>query len=173
MKIAKIVLTVVILGLAFWLFIIIREPIRFAEERDRRYAKVIQRLKDIREAQIAYKNVYNRYTPSFDTLVNFVKSDSFPVVRQIGNPDDTTQVVIRDTVMVSVRDSLFRDHYPIDSLRYIPFTNGSVFHMDAGTVELSNVRIPVFEAVDTDPFDPNKVLRVGSMTQPSNAGNWE
>lgn len=173
MKIAKIVLTVVIIGLCVWLFMIIREPIRFAEERERRYARVIERLKDIRTAQITYKNVYNRYTGSFDTLIQFVKTDSIPVVRQIGNPDDTTQVVIRDTIMVSVRDSLFPGNYPVDSLRYIPFTDGSMFKLDAGTVEKGNVQIPVFEAVDTDPFDPNKQLKVGSMTEPTNSGNWE
>ncbi|MGI8893545.1 MAG: hypothetical protein ACR2GN_08790, partial [Bacteroidia bacterium] len=169
MKIAKIVFWFVIIGLGYWLFTIIREPIKFAEERDKRYERVIERLKAIRTAEIAYKNVYNKYTESFDTLINFVKTDSFPVVRQIGNPDDTTQVLIRDTVMVSVRDSLFRGSYPVDSLRYIPFTDGSVFSLDAGMVERGNVRIPVFEAVDTDPFDKNKTLRVGSMTQPTNA----
>ena len=173
MKIAKIILTVVIIGLGYWLFTIIREPIKFAEEREKRYSKVIERLKDIRTAQIAYKNVYNRYTGSLDTLIHFVKNDSLPVVRQIGNPDDTTQVVIRDTMMVSVRDSLFPQNYYIDSMRYIPYTDGSVFKLEAGTIETGNVKLPVFEAVDTDPFDKNKVLRVGSMTQPSNAGNWE
>lgn len=173
MKIAKIALTIVILGLAFWLFMIIREPIQFADERSRRYAQVIDRLKDIRAAQIAYKSVYNRYTGSFDTLIAFIKTDSFPVVRQIGNPDDTTQVVIRDTIMVSVRDSLFPSDYHIDSLRYIPFTDGSVYKLEAGNVERSNVQIPVFEATDTDPFDKTKVLKVGSMTEPTNAGNWE
>lgn len=173
MKITKIVLTVVILGLAFWLFMIIREPIRFADERNRRYAKVIDRLKDIRTAEIAYKSVYNRYTGSFDTLIAFIKTDSFPVVRQIGNPDDTTQVVIRDTIMVSVRDSLFAENYNVDSLRYIPYTDGSVFKLQAGTVERSNVQIPVFEAEDTDPYDKKKILKVGSMTEPTNAGNWE
>ena len=173
MKLAKIALTIVIIGLAFWLFMIIREPIQFADERNKRYAKVIDRLKDIRTAEIAYKSVYNRYTGNFDTLITFIKTDSFPVVRQIGNPDDTTQVVIRDTIMVSVRDSIFPSDYYIDSLRYIPFTDGSTFKLEAGTVERSNVRIPVFEATDTDPFDKNKVLKVGSMTEPTNAGNWE
>ncbi len=115
--------------------------------------------------------MYIRY--SFDTLINFVKHGEIPLIRQIGNPDDSAAVIIRDTIMIPARDSLFNAAYPVDSLRYVPFGEGAEFKMESGEVERGNVRLKVFEVVDTRPFDPNKVLRVGSLTEPSNAGNWE
>ncbi len=173
MKGVKILLTVVILALIGWLFKIIYDPIKFEDERDKRYAEVIERLKDIRTAQNAYKMVYNTYTGSFDTLLHFVKNDNFAVVKRIGNVDDTTAVIIRDTIMIAVIDSLFKPGYPIDSLPYVPFGEGAKFTMQSGEIERGNVKIKVFEAIDSKPFDKNKVLKVGSLTEPSNAGNWE
>ena len=37
-------------------------PIDFNKVRDQRYAKVINRLKEIRKAQIAYKDVNGKYS---------------------------------------------------------------------------------------------------------------
>lgn len=177
----------------------IMEPIRFEREKNYRYRVAIDRLKDIRTAQVAYRSENDRYTKSFDTLIDFIRSDSFRVVRQIGSLDDSAAVaegrVRRDTINVSILDSLFSKGYPIDSLRFVPFTNGVEFAMDAGELKtLSEVVVQVFEAKV-----PNKVLlngldyqqivnlddvayqldrypglKVGSMTEATNnAGNWE
>ncbi len=173
MKIIRIVLGVVIVVLAFLIFRSINEPIKFNKEKKYRYAQVIERLKDIRTAQIAYKSVKGSYASSFDSLLSFIKNDSFIIIKQIGNVDDTTAVIIRDTILASVKDSLYAPGFPIDSLPFIPFTEGSKFKMQAGEIEKGKVNVKVFEVVDTDPFDKNQVLRVGSMTEPSNAGNWE
>ena len=45
--------------------------------------KLIEQLKDIRKAQNAYKDVNNKYTGSFDTLISFIKSDSMPMIKSI------------------------------------------------------------------------------------------
>jgi len=174
MKIIRIALGVVIVVLAFLIFKGINEPIKFNKEKKYRYSFVIQKLKDIRTSQIAYKSVKGEFTNNYDSLLYFIKRDSFPLVKQIGNPDDTTAIVIRDTVMLSVRDSLFPKEYIIDSLPFVPFTGGkSKFDMQAGEIEKGKVKVKVFEVLDTAPFDKNEVLKVGSMTEPSNAGNWE
>lgn len=173
MKPINIILTLVIIGLSYLIFMGIYEPIKFNEEKDHRYSFVIQRLKDIRSAQIAYKSVNGKYTGSFDTLITFVKTGQFPLIKQIGNPEDSLAVVVRDTILVPVRDSLFAPEYPVDSLPFVPFGNGAKFDMKAGEIEKGKVMVKVFEVVDTAPFDPKEVLKVGSMTEPSNAGNWE
>ncbi len=173
MNITKIALTLLILVLIGWLIKIIYEPIAFEKEKTYRYGYVIQRLKDIRTAQLAYKNVNNSFTGSFDTLVDFVKNGELAVVRQIGNVDDTSAVIIRDTLFVKVMDSLFKPNFIVDSLPYVPFGDGAKFKMAAGEVERGNVKLKVFEVIDSKPFDPKKVLKVGSMNEPSNAGNWE
>jgi len=84
--------------------------------------------------------------------------------------------LIRDTISVSVLDTVFSPVYPIDSLPYVPFSKkAAMFKLAAGEIETaSGVKVQVFEAVDTDPFDPNKVLKVGSLEEATNnAGNWE
>ena len=174
MKIIRIALGGVIVVLAFLIYKGINEPIQFNKEKAYRYSFVIQKLKDLRTAQIAYKSVNGSYTDNYDSLLNFVKNGEFLLIKQIGNPDDSTAVIIRDSIYIIVRDSLFPKSYEIDSLPFVPFTNGkSKFKMSAGEVEKGKVKVKVFEIVDTEPFDPTEVLKVGSMTEPSNAGNWE
>lgn len=173
MKIINIVLTVVIIVLSYLIFRSINEPIKFNKEREHRYSYVIQRLKDIRTSQIAYKSVNGAYAPNFDSLIGFIKNGQFPLIKQIGNAEDSMAVVVRDTILVSVKDSLFPGNYPIDSLPFVPFGNGAKFKMQAGEIEKGKVKVKVFEVEDTAPFDKKQVLKVGSMTEPSNAGNWE
>lgn len=174
MKIARIALTVISLVLVFLIYKGIKDPIDWQNEKKMRYAKVIERLKEIRTAQTAYRAEKGEYTDNFDSLIQFLKSGNFTVVKQIGDPEDTTAVVIRDTTYVPVRDSLFKNRLQvIDSLPFIPFGEGAKFKMSAGKIEKGNVMVNVFEVVDTKPFDPKHVLKIGSMTEPTNAGNWE
>lgn len=177
------------LGLAYLDYKSIKDPIDFQRERDMRYAKVIERLKDIREAQLAYKSVNGAYCDSFDSLLEFVKNDSFPVIKAIGTVPDTLSedsaillgIVSRDTVMIPVGDSVFSKRYlkeryglfTLDSLPFVPFTDAAKFRMEAGHIEKNNVTVPVFVAEDSKPYDPKLIYRVGSMTEPITTGNWE
>ncbi|NBU70479.1 MAG: hypothetical protein EBS53_03370 [Bacteroidetes bacterium] len=93
----------------------------------------------------------------------------------IGNPDDSLDVlkgIQYETMYVSIKDSIFRNK-PIDSLPFIPFTDGKLFLLRAGKIKKGAVEISVFEVEDAAPFDTRKVLRVGSMTDASLSGNWE
>lgn len=124
-------------------------------------------MKDIRTAQEAYKEVYGKYTPSFDTLINFVKYDSIKVVRQIGalSDDDLEKgiteaqaikegKIIRDTVKAPAIENVFPKDYDInlDYLRYVPFTDGKhQFKMGTGVVYTeSGIEVPVFQAYVTN-----------------------
>ena len=194
--IVQIVLGVVIIALTYLIYSGIMKPINFEKERADRYAHVIERLKDIRTAEVAYKSVYQKFTGSFDTLINFLKYDSFPVEFKEGSLDDSIAVakglVKRDTVYVPVRDSLFPKGYHYDSLRYVPYTKNVQFSLSAGNIQTaSKVAVQVFEAGALN-FDilngmnrqliinlndlakDYKGLRVGSMKEANNnAGNWE
>lgn len=173
MKPINIILTLAIVALSFLIIRSIYLPIQFNQEKQYRYGFVIQRLKDIRTAQLAYKSVNGKYTSDFDTLIDFVKTGKFTAIKSIGNVEDSTAVIIRDTIFIPVRDSIFPSDYAVDSLPFIPFGEGAKFEMKSGEIEKGKVMVKVFEVVDTKPFDPKQVLRVGSMTEPSNAGNWE
>ena len=208
MRIAiKILLGVAIIILGYLVVESIMEPIRFNKEKKKREDATIQNLKDIRTAEVAYKAKYAKYTGSFDTLINFVKFDSFPVVMAIGRISDSLYekgvtekeaikmgIIIRDTSYVSVLDSIFSKVYPIDSLRFIPYSHEEFF-LDATKIETaSKVQVNVFEAhvlnnvllhglnkqliinysAEREKITGFKGLKVGSLEEATNnAGNWE
>jgi hypothetical protein len=169
----------------------IQAPIEFNIEKKKRYAKVETRLKTIRDWQLAYKSVYRAYASNFDTLITFINTDSFPVIKALGTvPDSLTEqqainlgLVTRDTILVSVRDSLFKSDGDINDVRFIPYSRSQPLKMEAGMVEKGQVQVPVFEVfaqnlyifdgIQPEYYDPNDGLRVGSMTEPSTSGNWE
>lgn len=194
----KILLAIVVVVLGYFVFESIMAPIEFNKAKDKRYAAVIERLKDIRTAQGAYRSVNNKYTGSFDTLITFLKEGQFEVVKQIGSEDDSAAVaakkVYREKIKVNVRDSLFKN-YAVDSLRYVPYTGGVQFELAAGEIETgSKIKVKVFECkahndVILKGLDRQEIvnindlqkqlerfpgLQVGSMTEATNnAGNWE
>lgn len=169
----------------------IQAPIEFNIEKKKRYAKVEDRLKTIRSWQLAYKAVYREYAPSFDTLTQFINTDSFPVIMALGTvPDSLTEqqavdlgIVTRDTMKVSVRDSLFKEGGDINQIQFIPYSKSQPFKMETGMVEKGQVQVPVFEVfaqnvyifdgIEPEYYDPKEGLKVGSMTDPSTSGNWE
>ena len=71
--IIQIVLAIVIVVLGYFCYQSIMIPQKFTQIKQQRYERVIQRLKDIRTAQEAYKGVYGVYTHNFDTLIHFIK----------------------------------------------------------------------------------------------------
>lgn len=169
----------------------VNEDIQFAKEKSHRYSHVIQRLKDIRQAEMAYKKEYGVYTGSFDTLTAFLKFDSISVVKITGAIKDglTEQQSIdsgyysKDTTRVAAAVNVFDSKYletrsvgmslNLDSLRFVPFEGDNVFNLEAGEIRRNSVTVQVFECYDSKPFDPKDVMTVGSMTSPSTSGNWK
>jgi hypothetical protein len=56
--------------LAYLIWDSIRTPLDFEKEKKVRYEQVIENLKDIRKAEIAFKDVYGRFCGDWDSLVN-------------------------------------------------------------------------------------------------------
>lgn len=193
----QIVLIIVAIVLGYYTYDSIMEPVRFNKEKKAREKLVVQYLKDIRSAQFIYKQLNNKYTGSFDTLIHFMDSAEIPVVKMIPDPNDTTfTLTINDTVgYVKVADSLFHNQPKIDyrKINIIPFSNGDTFEMKAGVIKKGGVQVNVFEV--KSPYtsilkgmDEQLVinliasrkeikkypgLKVGSMEDPSTDGNWE
>jgi len=204
----QIVLLIAIVGLAYLCYDSINSVIEFNRVYKLRTDANIEKLKDIRTAQVAYKSQYDKYTGSFDSLINFVKSDSLKLVKKEGSLTDeqvaegmteekalSLGMIKRDTILVSVLDSLFGKKFPIDSLKFVPFVQNEVYEMGAGIVQTgSGVKVQVFEAkvhnnVYLDGLDEQEIinindkagklekypgLKVGSLEETNNnAGNWE
>ncbi|MBR5936268.1 MAG: hypothetical protein IKZ89_08975 [Bacteroidaceae bacterium] len=87
-KFINILLAICAIGLIYTLYESIMDPIRFANEKGRRDKAVINRLLDIRDAQIEYNHAHSTYCDDFDTLIAFVKSAKLPIIRKIGNLTD-------------------------------------------------------------------------------------
>lgn len=169
----------------------IKTEVDTINEWEKREDHIVQRLMDIRAAQQAYKFQYGRFTGSFDTLINFLKHDSITMIKATGTVPDSLAgdeeraielgLVKRDTFLQSPLESNYmkevfeeRVHdFHADSLRYIPFQGKHNFAMSAGAIFRGKVKVQVFEAKDTVPFFKGVETQVGSMTEPSLAGNWE
>ncbi|MCK4287739.1 MAG: hypothetical protein KAW86_00920 [Bacteroidales bacterium] len=196
-NIIKIVLAIVIITLAYFVYESILEPVRFKKEKNIRELEVIQRLKDIRTSQMIYRAINNKYTASFDTLVEFLHIGEIPIVNIIPDPEDTTFTkTINDTIgYINVGDSLFgkRPNFVIEEIRFIPFTDTIEFEMDAGEIEQGKVKVNVLEISalykyflkgldkqliinlikSKNEIDRFPGLKLGSMTEASTDGNWE
>ncbi|MCI1720564.1 MAG: hypothetical protein LKM37_06075 [Bacteroidales bacterium] len=194
-----VVFPIVIIVLTIAIVKSIEGPIQFKKERARREAVAIQRFKDIRTLEVAYKSKHGKFTASIDSLIDFYNNGQITIVKQIGSMDDSVAVarhlVKRENVVMAVKDTLLKDHHFVpDSLRYIPFSGGQQILMKAVVKKVSGVDVPLFEA--SAPFnallngmnhqlivnlnaertetDRYPGVQVGSVDAPNNnAGNWE
>ena len=197
LTIINIALAVVALVLVYLVYRSISEPVVFENTRKEREIQVVQSLKDIRSTQILFKQTYNRYTGSFDSLIEYVKTGELPVVNIVADPNDTTFTkTINDTVgYVKVIDSLFgrRENFDINSLRVVPFSQGDEFELQAGYIKRGGLKVAVFEAktpymtylwdldhqrvnnlrAEQEDLEKYAGLKVGSMDEASTNGNWE
>jgi len=200
-KTIQLILWPVIIILA-WL--VYRSPIslkEFQEETNYRKSAVVQDLKDIRTAQIAFKDKYRVYAGDFNSLLSFVKNDSLAVVKAIGEtPDSLTEsqalsagIISRDTVFVPSYQTIFNQDYldtrdsrfpfDLDKLPIVPFSD-EMFNIESGNIEKGKVVVQVFEVSTTyttflngldatnKGIDLNNIIRVGSMSEVSINGNW-
>lgn len=183
-KYLRIILPMIIVSLSVWLTKIILDPINFEKEKNYRYAFIKEKLIDIRSAQLAYKEKNGQFTHNFEELIAFVKTDSFVLVQKTDTLIEYYNNMYReyqfkDTMLidtlgkVSILDSLFTKSYPIDSLAYVPPVNKVEFVLRAGVINKSKIDVPVFEAKDPQPYDKNKPLIIGSMTEANLNGNWQ
>lgn len=167
----------------------VNEEIRYTRKKEKVNAEVIVRLKDVRTAELAFKSKYGRFTASIDTLVDFVKYDSLPEIRAVGEiPDSLSEgealnlgIISRDTFYVSVMEVKYlearaaekRGNLPFDPdlMVIAPYSN-KPFILKAGFIDVSGLQKPVFEAIDPEPF-AEPALKVGSMTEANTNGNWK
>ncbi|MBW8051561.1 MAG: hypothetical protein FVQ77_14725 [Cytophagales bacterium] len=179
-----------ILLICCYLIYIIIKPIQEQKLIEAIEEKVIDKLKLIRDAQIAYMSVNGEYAERWDKLIDFVKNGNFYITERKERIITFTYgadsiVVEKDTLaVVPVRDSLFsKEKYPdFDpvTLLLIPESSGKKFDIFADRISKSGVLVEVFEVRDSDPVNPKRrrnnsenALKIGSMTDVTTSGNWE
>ena len=83
------VLPILIILLGYLLVDSVLQPVRFNKEKEARELVGIERLKDIRTLQDAYKSANGKYVSDIDSLVDFYKNGEIIVRMQIGSKDDS------------------------------------------------------------------------------------
>ncbi len=193
----KVVLLIAIVGLSYFLYEIIQEPIRYENIKEKRYTLTKERLEQIRDVQKVYRSEYNQFAKDFNTLIAFVDTGKQSIVERKDSSfkwiDPKFLVeTMKDTIIIrvigfrSVKENLFGADFDSNKLRYIPLTDKQEFEMDAGRIKVNDIEVTVFEARapntkifadildEYDQFiDKDYALIVGSMTEPTLNGNWK
>ncbi|WP_191860919.1 hypothetical protein [Hanstruepera ponticola] len=156
-----ILLWILIFFLGYQTFMSIYEPIKFNEVKNKRYLQVIENLIDIRDSQLAHRQVTGKFAGDFDGLVTFIDTAKYTITqrrdttvidkeltKRYGGVETVKDSIIIDTLgFVSVRDSLFGSSDRYKTMMNVPTAKeGTKFTMKAGFLEEDDVRIPVFEA---------------------------
>ncbi|PTX61986.1 hypothetical protein C8N46_10383 [Kordia periserrulae] len=137
----------------------IMAPVEFKQKKVKRYTAVINKLKDIRDAQNAHKTVTGKYAPTFDSLERFIENAKFAIIERrdssytefdkVYKIDKLKEVVIIDTLdFRPVKDSLFKDSDRYKTMKYVPYAKeeNTTFKMEIGSKEVNdNYSAPVFK----------------------------
>jgi len=154
--------------LAFYVYNSITSEVEFNKQAKERIAENVQKLKDLRTLQIAYKREYDTFADNFSSLLNFLENDSTTIIKSIGETPDTLinnqqitdaqalemGLISRDTFFVSASESVFNEAYiknrdnkyplDLDLLSIIPHTERQ-YNIDANVIEKGKVTVQVFE----------------------------
>lgn len=204
-KKAQPIISLILAGLAILLAYLsyqaVMAPIKFNKEKVRRYSKVIDQLKVIRDAQAAHKKVTGKYAANGDDLTKFIDTAKFAVTkaynklvtRREGALTVEEEVRVVDTIgYTDVRAAFAGRNYK--DIMKVPGTKDAKFEMKLGTIEkLHGYKAPVYEAkvskdivlkglpadlirLEKEAKENNQVkgeyVRVGSLAEVSDSGNW-
>ena len=140
---------------AYKIYDSINGPIKFNQTKNR-YAKVIDRLKDIRKSQIAHKDVKGVFSNNL-TVVKFIDEELLTLIEK---RDSLIWSMIEPIVStcfvrslsltpstVSFKDSLFKNSTRYQDMAYIPIdgVRDSVFTINAEVINKNGYKVPVFE----------------------------
>lgn len=152
-----IVLWAVIAFLGYHTFMSVYGEIQFNQRKEKAYNLVIDKLIDIRDAELAYKQVNGKFTDNFDELVKFIDNGKYTITQRRDSTivdvertklfhgvTVTKDIVIIDTLgFVPVKDSLFKNDTRYKTMMNVPVGKpGAKFELKAGLLD----NIPVFEA---------------------------
>jgi hypothetical protein len=156
----NVILLVASLLLCYFWYSSVQTPIKFDETRTVRENAVVDHLKDIRTAQVEYKNVNGRYASQWDSLLIFLRTAKKKEVKKEGSLTDAQleaglteekavkiirsgkekdiianglQNFKRDTIFTPMIEKLYPNKYTvetIDSLVVVPYSGGKQFELE-------------------------------------------
>lgn len=166
--IVSILLWIICAFVAYLIYASVMKPINFEKDKDVRYEAAVNKLLDIKKAQMGYKAVHKQYADSFDKLVSFIENEKFAIVSRkdtavidvaknrafgiVAGPNGEggfflDKVIIDTLGHVSVRDSLFKNSDRYKRLNVVKVGEVEVpVKMQVGSIPRNETLIPVFKA---------------------------
>jgi hypothetical protein len=196
----SIVLWVVIIFFGYKIYTSIMQPIQFNKIKKQRYALVIENLKTIRDAELAYARVNRKFTNNYNDLISFIDTAKFAitevknivVTEQRGRITIDVEKRVVDTVGFEPVINSFKGR-DYKNMMNVPGTDAK-FELKTGTVEkVQGVKASVFEAkvdkavvlegLNKDLIRqekealgginvPGESIIVGSLEDVNSNGNW-
>ena len=196
----SLVLWAIIIFLGYKVYSSIMKPIHFDKEKRARYAKVIDHLKIIRDAELAYAKVNRTYTDDKQALIKFIDTAKFAIteVKNVVVTEKRGRITVDvekrvvDTVGFEPVVKSFEGRDYKDMFK-VPGTNAE-FNLKTDVIEkVAGVKTSVFKAwipkrvvlagMDEDLIRveeeqlgginiPGKDISVGSLTEVNTNGNW-
>jgi hypothetical protein len=196
----SIVLWVVIIFFGYKIYTSIMQPIQFNKIKKQRYALVIENLKTIRDAELAYGQVNRKFTDKYEDLISFIDTAKFAitevknivVTEQRGRITIDVEKRVVDTVGFEPVINSFKGR-DYKNMMNVPGTDAK-FELKTGTVEkVQGVTASVFEAkvdkaivlqgLNKDLIRqekealgginvPGESIVVGSLEDVNSNGNW-
>ena len=167
-KIITLILIPINIVLVFLVYNSINSEVKFIQHAKERIAENVQKLKDLRTLQIAFKRENDVFADNFTSLLDFIQNDSITIIKSVGETPDSLinglqitdaqalemGLIRRDTFYVSAKESVFNEDYlssrdntyalDINQLSLIPNTN-SEYNISADVIEKGKVSVQVFE----------------------------
>ena len=107
------VLPAAIIFLVYLIIDSIMQPVNFNKQKAYRETVAIQRLKDIRTLQVAYKSVNGRFTSTVDSLADFYNNGQMSVIMQVGSQDDSLAMAHTEKIKKANRKISGADLYKL------------------------------------------------------------
>jgi len=154
----QLVLWVAIAFLGYKVYDSVYSSVKFQEVKQERFAIAVEKLKDIRKAQAAYKTVTGKYASDYEKLAKFLDTAKFTIKQQRDSSfirfdkelriDRSIDTVVFDILgYESIKDSLFSktDYRKFD---IVEFGEGKSAKIDLTTsvVEKNEILYPVYKA---------------------------
>lgn len=187
----NLILILMVFGLIYLLINSIKEPISFQAEKAKREKAVINKLMNIRSAQELHRSVNGKFANNYDSLRHVINTGKIQIISVTGDPDDpSNSTIIYDTTFEAASDKAKTLGIRLDSMEYVPYGNGEKFSIQADTMTYQKTLVNVVEVGTTkdkfmgkfadaryarydDSYDPNAIIKFGSLSAPNLSGNWE
>lgn len=192
--------TIIFTFTSICLFVFLVSRIKYKVDEGKRIiaveAKVINKLKTIRKAQIVYQDLNGIYCNNWDSLISFVQNGIIPLINkqevivQLGYGADSSYWLIDTLGTISVMDSIYSGteyaNFDATKLPFIPTIDkecgADKFKLWADYIKKGNMNIPAVMVFDTNPYNKSrkeesianyeKPLRFGSDEEITTSGNW-